>query len=249
MDTSAKVSSQANYNINTSNNSSNKIDRIIQNNGGTYNEITQNNKSTKNITNKIYKNTRIDSSKTYIDNSKKFVDSSITYIDNRTIYFRAKTNTPVSESKSKMDVARKTDANKVLILKETLNGSWVGNLTQVDKPYGYGMVLQINIIQNRITGTVQITDERNQYINAKFSITGTFDENQAIISDINVVSVNGERRWYIKEYIGELTQKGKDILFSGSWNNDSCKIYDWGQIKINPHKSQGGNFILKKINN
>lgn len=142
----------------------------------------------------------------------------------------------------------KTDRSRVNDTEDLLSGKWVGTLTQIGVAYKFSMVMDIRVIRGTISGTIQIFDERNQYINALFSVKGTYGK-EIRISDITVAKCNGTRSWCLKEYVGEISSDHSPLEFSGSWNNDNYQAYDWGKIITIPTKCSGGDFILKKINN
>ena len=130
-----------------------------------------------------------------------------------------------------------------------IEGTWAGDLSQKNQPSSFSMLMQVSLVADKITGTIQINDKVNQLVFAKFSVEGIYEKGKFKITDLAVKDLYGNHQLCMKNYTGVIKQNGKDLIFSGTWDNDSYKIYNFGKIDITPVKCEGGIFSVKKISN
>lgn len=131
----------------------------------------------------------------------------------------------------------------------TLNGKWVGNINVNDNFGEYALLLEVKCFSNKIKGFITATSTKNNFVFIKFSVNGTYTNDQITVAEVNMIDKYGIYSWCLKQYIGQLFkgENDEEILFSGDWNNDNYKLYDSNTIKTVPTKCNGSGFILKKI--
>jgi len=136
--------------------------------------------------------------------------------------------------------------NQLSYLKMT-SGNWVGSFDVNSQPDGYSMVMEVRVNQDRIHGSIKLNWKKNPYTYAVFSFSGVVKNDTVTIDENTVTDVYGVRTWWIKQYIGTLSMDGRKLKLSGTWNNDSHRLYDWGRLIITGEDCPGGYFELTKL--
>lgn len=109
-----------------------------------------------------------------------------------------------------------------------LSGIWKGYLSQDDKTWAFDMILNLQQIQNSVSGTSTISANDGSGAFVTHRIEGRIEGNSVHFIDVSVDGENnnsGYINWCKKLYSGRIQANKDTAVLTGIWSNDGGKIF------------------------